>query len=154
MFQAAAKVDLIHVPYRGTGPSLNDLVGGQIPMIWATPIVVMPHVQAGRVKALGTASLKRVALLPDVPTIAENALPGFNVDIWFGISAPGKTPRDVIERLAVAVREVTEMPDVQKRMLTLGYGLDYRGPDAFRALVASDHARYGETIRAAGIQPN
>jgi tripartite-type tricarboxylate transporter receptor subunit TctC len=154
MFNAAAKTDITHVPYRGTGPSLNDLIGGQILMIWATPIAVLPHVQAGKVKALGIASRQRSALLPDVPTIAENALPGFNVDIWFGIGAPGKTPRDAIERLATAVREVTEMPEVQARMKTLGFALDYRGPDDFRALVASDHVRYGRAIRDAGISPN
>jgi tripartite-type tricarboxylate transporter receptor subunit TctC len=154
MLNAAAKIDLTHVPYRGTGPGLNDLIGGQIPLLWATPIAVLPQVQAGRVKALGAASLQRVAQLPDVPTIAENAIPGFNVDIWFGISAPGKTPRETIERLAVAVREVTELPEVRARMQTLGFALDYRGPDAFAALVKSDHLRYGEAIRAAGIAPN
>jgi len=154
MLSAGAGIDLTHVPYRGTGPGLNDLIGGQIPLLWATPIAVLPHAQAGKVKALGAASLKRVAQFPDTPTIAENALPGFNVDIWFGISAPGKTPREVIERLSAAVREVTEMPEVQARMATLGFGLDYRGPQAFGALVRSDHERYGKVIRDAGIAPN
>jgi tripartite-type tricarboxylate transporter receptor subunit TctC len=154
MMNAAAGTDITFVPYRGTAPGLNDLIGGQIPLLWATPIAVMPHVTAGRVKALGTASAQRVALLPDVPTIAENALPGFNVDIWFGISAPAKTSRDVIERLAAAIRDVVELPDVQKRMQSLGFEPDYRGPNAFRSLVTIDHERYGKVIRDAGIQPN
>ena len=153
MMNAAARIDITHVSYRGTAPSLNDLIGGQIPMIWATPIAVLPHVAAGKVKALGVASLQRVALLPDVPTIAENALPGFDVDIWFGIAAPGKTPRDSIERLATAVREVTELPEVQSRMQALGFALDYRGSEAFRTLVLGDHERFGKIIRDAGIEP-
>jgi tripartite-type tricarboxylate transporter receptor subunit TctC len=154
MMNAAAKIDITPVYYRGTAPALNDLVGGQIPMIWATPIVVMPQVAAGKVKALGVASLHRAPILADVPTIAENALPGFNVDIWFGIAAPGKTPREIVQRLATAMREVTELPEVQSRMQGLGFALDYRGSDDFRKLVLGDHERFGKIIRDAGIEPN
>ena len=154
MLNAAAKIDITHVPYRGSAPSLNDLLSGQIPLIWATPVAVMPHVEAGKVKALATASRQRNALFPQTPTVAENALPGFNVDIWFGIAAPAKLPAEMSERLARTLREITMLEDVQHRLKTLGYELDYRAGDGFRDVVARDHERYGAVIREAGIQPN
>ena len=141
-------------PYRGTAPALNDLLGGQIPLIWATPNAVIQFVEAGKVKPLATASLARVAILPRVPTIAESALPGFNVGVWFGIAAPARTPREVVERLAKEIGEITKLPEVQKRLSALGYDLDFAGSDALRDLIASDHKRHGEVIRAAGIAPN
>ena len=142
------------MPYRGTAPALNDLLGGQIPMIWATPNAVIQFVEAGKVKALGVASLQRIALLPQVPTMSENALAGFNVGVWFGIAAPAKTPREVTERLAKEIGEITRLPEVQKRLSALGYELDFAGSERFRELIAADHKRYGTVIRDAGIAPN
>jgi len=154
MLNSGAKIDITHVPYRGTAPALNDLLGGQIPLIWATPNAVIQFVEAGKVKALATASPQRIALLPQVPTIAESALPGFDVGVWFGIAAPARTPRETIERLAKEIGEITKLPDVQKRLSPLGYDLDFAGSEALRDLIASDHKRYGAVIRDAGIAPN
>jgi tripartite-type tricarboxylate transporter receptor subunit TctC len=154
MLNAAAGIDITHVPYRGTAPALNDLLGGQIPLIWATPIALLHQVEAGKAKALGTASAARIALLPQVPTIAENALPGFNVDVWFGVAAPAKTPSDVVERISREIAEIGKLPDVQKRLATLGYDPAIRGSEQFRELIAAEHARYGKVIRDAGIVPN
>ena len=154
MLNVTAKIDLAHVPYRGTAPALNDLLGGQIPLIVATPNALMQFVEAGKVKPLAVASRERIAILPQVPTISENALPGFNVGVWFGIAAPAKTPREVTERYARELAEITKLPDMQKRLSPLGYDLNFAGSDGFRELIASDHKRYGEVIRAAGIEPN
>jgi len=154
MLNSSAQVDIVHVPYRGTAPSLNDLLGERIPLIWATPIAVMPHVESGKVKILATASSRRLPRFPQVPTVAENGLPGFSVDIWFGIAAPSGTPRDTVERIGRAIREITELPDVKNRMDALGYDLDPGDSARLRELVASDHARYGAVIRELGIQPN
>jgi tripartite-type tricarboxylate transporter receptor subunit TctC len=154
MLNKASGIDITHVPYRGTAPALNDLAGGQIPLIWATPNVVIQLVEAGKVKPLATASLRRIALLPDVPTVAENALPGFSVGVWFGIAAPARTPRDVIERLGKEIGEITKFPDVQKRLSALGYDLAFSGSEGLRHLIATDHRRYGTAIREAGIAPN
>src|SRR5262245_21808913 len=154
MLNSGAKIDITHLPYRGTAPALNDLLGGQIPLIWATPNAVIQFVEAGKVKALATASPQSIALLPQVPTIAESALPGFDVGVWFGIAAPVKTPGEVVERLAKEIGEITKLPDVQKRLSPLGYDLDFAGSDALRDLIASDHKRYGAVIREAGIAPN
>jgi tripartite-type tricarboxylate transporter receptor subunit TctC len=154
MLNSAAKIDITHVPYRGTAPALNDLIGGQIPLIWATPNVVIQFIEAGRVKPLATASLRRIAILPQVPTVGENALAGFEVGVWFGIAAPARTPRDITERLGKEIAEITRLPDMQKRMSALGYDLDYAGSERFRDLIAGDHERYGTVIREAGIAPN
>jgi tripartite-type tricarboxylate transporter receptor subunit TctC len=154
MMNAAAKVDITHLPYRGTAPALNDILGGQIPMIWATPIAVMPHVAAGKLKVLGTASAQREAGLPQVPTMQESGMPGFHLQIFFGIAAPAKTPPALIERFDREIRAVTALPDVRERMAKVGFGLAYADGKAFRDLIVADHQRYGEVIRAAGIAPN
>ncbi len=154
MMNAAAKVDITHVPYRGTGPALNDILGGQIPMIWATPIAVMPHVATGKVKVLGTASAQREASLPQVPTMDESGMPGFRVQIFFGVAAPAKTPPAIIERLDREIKTVTALPEVQERMAKVGFSYGYADSIRFRELLLADHLRYGDVIRAAGIQPN
>lgn len=154
MLNSAAKIDITHVPYRGTAPALNDLLGGQIPLIWATPNVVVQFVEAGKVKPLAVASTQRIALLPQVPTVSENALAGFDVGVWFGIAAPAKTPRDAVERLGREIGEITRLPDLHKRLSPLGYELNYAGSERFRDLIAADHKRYGTVIREAGIAPN
>jgi tripartite-type tricarboxylate transporter receptor subunit TctC len=154
MMNAIAKVDITHVPYRGTNLALNDILGGQIPMIWATPVAVMPHVVAGKVKVLGTASAEREASLPQVPTMQESGLPGFHVQIFFGLAAPVRTPQPFVERLDREIKAIVAMPEVQERMEKVGFTPGYGDSAAFRALLAADHARYGEVIRAAGIQPN
>jgi tripartite-type tricarboxylate transporter receptor subunit TctC len=154
MLNSAAKIDITHVPYRGTAPALNDLLGGQIPMIWATPNAVIQFVEAGKVKALGVASLERIAVLPQVPTVNENAIPAFNVGVWFGIAAPAKTPRDVLDRLGREIGEIARQPDTQKRLSALGYDVNFTGSERFRELIATDHQRYGAVIREAGITPD
>ena len=123
-------------------------------MIWATPNAVVQHVEAGKVKPLGAASLQRVAILPQVPTIAESAIPGFNVGVWFGIAAPAKTPREFTERIGREIGEITRLPDVQKKLSPLGYDLNFVDADRFRELIATDHKRYGAVIRDAGIERN
>jgi tripartite-type tricarboxylate transporter receptor subunit TctC len=154
MLNVSAKIDLTHVPYRGTAPALTDLLGGQIPLIWATPNALVQFVEAGKVTPLAAASLERIAIFPQVPTINESALPGFNVGVWFGIAAPAKTPREVTERLAKEIGEITKLADVQKRLSALGYDLNFGDSERFRNLIATDHKRYGTVIREAGIAPN
>jgi tripartite-type tricarboxylate transporter receptor subunit TctC len=154
MLNAASGVDITHVPYRGTAPALNDLLSGQIPLIWATPNAVIQFVEAGKAKPLATASRERIAFLPNVPTVAENAIAGFDVGVWFGLAAPARTSRDVIERLSAEVGEITRLPDLEKRMSGLGYDLKFADSESLRALIAADHKRYGTVIREAGITAN
>ncbi|HTV36222.1 MAG TPA: tripartite tricarboxylate transporter substrate binding protein [Xanthobacteraceae bacterium] len=154
MLNAAAGIDITHVPYKGTAPALNDLLGGQIPLIWATPNVVMQYVATGKVKALAVGSPRRIALLPNVPTVSESGVAGFDVGVWFGIAGPAKTPPDVIARVGRQVAAIDAMADVRAKMAPLGYELDYADAEQFAKTVAADHARYGKVIRDAGIKPD
>ena len=154
MLNAAAGIDITHVPYRGTTPALNDLLSGQVPLMWSTPVGVMQFVEQGKVKTLGVTTPQRVAILPHVATLAENAVPGFDLQAWLGIAAPAGAPPDVVARLSQAIREITEMPEVQRRMAAMGQNLDFRNSDEYRERLASDHQKFGAIIRAAGIEPN
>jgi len=141
MLNAAAGIDMTQVPYKGTAPSLNDLLGGQIPLIWATPNVVMQYVENGKVKPLAVGSPQRVALLPNVPTVSESGVPGFDVSVWFGIAGPAKTPPDAIARVSRAVGAIDKMPELRTKLAPLGYELDYLDSAAFAKKIAVDHAR-------------
>lgn len=154
MLNAAAGIDITHVPYRGTTPALNDLLSGQIPLMWSTPVGVMQFVEQGKVKTLGVTTPQRVPMLPNVATLAENAVPGFDLQAWLGIAAPAGAPPEVVARLSQVIREITEMPDVQRRMTAMGQNLDFRNSDEYRERLASDHQKFGAIIRAAGIEPN
>jgi tripartite-type tricarboxylate transporter receptor subunit TctC len=154
MLNAAAGIDITHVPYKGTAPALNDLLGGQIPLMWATPNVVIQYVQTGKLKALAVGSPQRVAILPDVPTVAESGVPGFDVSVWFGIAAPAKTPPDIIARVSSEIAAIDQMPEVQAKTTPLGYTLGYVDSQHFADKIANDHARYGKAIRDAGITPD
>ena len=149
----AAKIEITHVPYRGAAPALNDLLGGQIPLMWATPIAVMPFVEQGKVKVLGVATRQRIATLPQVATVAESGVPGFAVDIWLGIAAPANVPTDIVTRLDQTIREASELPEVQRRLSAVGLNSDYRNATQFRELIVNEHQKYGMIIREAGIQP-
>jgi len=154
MLNAAAGIDITHVPYRGTTPALNDLLSGQVPLMWSTPVGVMQFVEQGNAKTLGVTTPQRVAILPHVATLAENAVPGFDLQAWLGIAAPAGVPPDVVARLSQAIREITEMPEVQRRMAAMGQNLDFRNSDEYGERLASDHQKFGAIIRAAGIEPN
>src|SRR5258708_22308220 len=135
----AAKIDITHVSYRGAAPALNDLLGGQIPLIWASPVAVMPFVGQGKVKALAVSTQQRDPMLPDVPTVAESGVPGFDTANWFGIVAPAGVRPEVISRVGQAVREASDNPDVQRRMAAVGLHLDFRNSEQFRHLIVSSH---------------
>jgi tripartite-type tricarboxylate transporter receptor subunit TctC len=149
----AAKIEIAHVPYRGAAPALNDLLGGQIPLIWALSVAVMPFVEQGKVKALAVSTQQRFPQLPQVPTIAESAVPGFDVDFFYGIAAPAKVPPGVVARVREAIRETTELPEVRARMSTLGMSVDFRDSEQFRELIARENQKYGTVVHDAGIQP-
>jgi tripartite-type tricarboxylate transporter receptor subunit TctC len=154
VIRTAAKIDITHVPYRGAAPALNDLLGGQIPLIWASPVAVLPYVEQGKVRMLGVSTQQRDRMLPQVPTISESGVPGFDTENWFGVAAPAKVSPEVVARVGHAIREATELPDLQRRMSTLGFKLDFRNSEQFRELIVRDHQKYGAIIREAGIQTN
>ncbi len=149
----AAKIEITHVPYRGAAPALNNLLGGQIPLIWALSVSVMPFVEQGKVKALGVSTQQRFPMLPQVPTVAESAVPGFDVEFFYGVAAPAKVSPAIVVRVQEAIREITQMPDVRSRMSTLGMSVDFRDSEQFRELIAREYQKYGMVVREAGIVP-
>src|SRR5262245_14102404 len=149
----AAKIEITHVPYRGAAPALNDLLGGQVPIMWATPVAVLPFVEQGKVKVLGVATRQRAAILPQVATVAEAGIDGFAVEVWLGIAGPANVPAEVVRLVGQAIRESIELPEVQKRLSLVGLNSEYRNSNDFRELIVSEHQKYGAIIREAGIQP-
>jgi tripartite-type tricarboxylate transporter receptor subunit TctC len=150
----AAKIEIMVVPYRGAAPALNDLLGGQIPLIWALPVSAMPFVEQGKVKALGVSTQQRFALLPQLPTVAESAVPGFDIDFFYGIAAPANLRPEVVGRVSEAIREITELSDVWERMSMLGMSVHFRNSEQFRDLIAREYQKYGVIVHEAGIQPD
>jgi tripartite-type tricarboxylate transporter receptor subunit TctC len=147
-----AKVELTHIPFRGGGPSMNALVAGQVDMMIDAVPVLLPQVRDGSARALAVTSPARVPLLPEVPTVAESGLPGYETQNWYGIYAPGRTPRPVIDRLAAEVARVVADPDCGRRLVELGVTLVGSGPDAFRAHWEAELEVWGPIIRASGAR--
>src|SRR5204862_4431323 len=119
LFKLMTQVDLLHVPYKGAAPAVNDLLGGQVNIMFADVAALLPHIKSGKLKALGIASAERFEGLPDVPTIAESGVPGFEAGGFLGLVAPAGTPRAVIEALNAAAQKTLAMPDVPERLIAL-----------------------------------
>jgi tripartite-type tricarboxylate transporter receptor subunit TctC len=146
-------IDLVHVPYKGSGPAHVDLMGGQIQMMFDNIVALIPHVKSGKVRAIAVTSAKRNAMLPDVPTIAESGVPGFETVAWFGLVAPAGTPRDVLSRLNAEVLKAMKLPDVEKRLLDSGSDLVGNSPDAADKFLRDEVEKWGKVVRAAGVKP-
>jgi tripartite-type tricarboxylate transporter receptor subunit TctC len=152
LLKSMAKIDLVHVPYRGAGPAMNDLIAGHVQMFFDLLPVSLPQINAGRVRALGNAGAKRPAALPDLPTIAEQGLPGFEAVSWVGLVAPAHTPAPVLEKLAAEVAKVTKAPDVVARIHELGSEPGTAFAKDFGAFMAAETKKWAEVIRASGAK--
>src|SRR3954465_10553822 len=144
-----AGVDIVHVPYKGGAPALTDLLGGQIQMAFSSIPAVLPHIKAGRLIALGIGSAKRSPALPNIPTIAEAGVPGYEYTTWYGIFAPAKTPRPLITRLNAEIVKAVESPDIKDRVTALGGDPDPGTPEELRAYMANESAKWAKIIKAA-----
>jgi tripartite-type tricarboxylate transporter receptor subunit TctC len=153
MFKAAAGIDLLHVPYRGVGPAVNDLVGGHIQLTFAGWGAVRGAVEAGRAKVLAVAQPKRLAGAPQIPTSAEAGLPGYEFATWFGIVAPKGTPAPVIATLARHIHAMQDDPQVQKSLADGGLEALKETPEQFGARIHRDHARLRDVVKAAKLKP-
>jgi tripartite-type tricarboxylate transporter receptor subunit TctC len=154
MLNAAAKIQITAVPYRGTAPAVNDILSGTIPLLWSTPVGLMQFVEQGKLKALAVSTPKRVKFLPDVPTLAESVAPGLQMEAWLGIAGPGGLPEPIVAKLGQAIREIAAMPAVQKRVADTGQNLEYLPAAQFRERLSADQERLGVVVHEAGIQPN
>jgi tripartite-type tricarboxylate transporter receptor subunit TctC len=152
-FKHAAAIDIVHVPYKGSGPATTDLVGGQVQMMFGPAVNTLPLAQAGNLRALAVTSAKRSALAPDLPTIAESGLPGFDVVGWYGLAAPAGTPRAAIARLNAAANSVLKSPDLIEQFRLQGYEPVGGTPEEATAWIKAEVTRWTEVIRTAGVEP-
>ncbi len=152
MLRVESGINITHVPYKGLGPAFNDVLGGQVPMMWAGVSNVVQYVEKGRLRVLAIGGTKRSVVLPDVPPMAEAGVPGFDFAAWTGYLAPAGTPRDVIAKLHTDIVRTLNAPDVREKMLTLGFELVGNSPEEFAALIRNDIARFGKLVKAAGIK--
>ena len=152
LFKEAAQVDMIVVPYKGTGPLANDLVGGHVPVSFNTLAPVLTNIQAGRLRALGVASPIRSTLLPQVPTVAESGLPGFEAMLRYGLLAPAGTPKDIITRLNREIRTAVAMEDVKARIAADGGDVLTSTPEEYRADIDRETRQWGVLVRKLGLR--
>jgi len=151
LLKVMAKINIVHVPYKGNTPALTDAVGGHVEMIISGVPALQPMIQTGKLRAIAIGSQRRFAAIPEVPTFVEAGLPGYESTNWFGLMAPAKTPRAVIARLNAETDKVLRNPDLKTRFLNLG--LDAKGgtPEAFGAFVREEIDKYARVIRTAGV---
>lgn len=155
MFATAAGVKLNHIPFNGSAPAVTAMLGGQTMMLFGVALDVLPHVKAGKLRALAVASEKRIKALPDVPTTAEAGLPGVEIEIWLGMFAPKGTPRNVVTRLNAEINRVLEMPEVRERIAPGGIGEAKGGtPEQFENHVRSELAKWATVVKASGARVN
>ena len=145
-------IDLLHVPYKGTGQSINDLLAGQIDMVFASPPIVSAHMRSGRLRGLAVTSLKRTPQSPELPTVAESGIPEFQMVSWWGVVVPARTPDAVIARLNAGLRRSLEFPDVVERLAALGIDPQSGTPAEMRRFMADELARYGKLARQIGLK--
>jgi tripartite-type tricarboxylate transporter receptor subunit TctC len=151
VFNHAAGISVTHVPYKGTGPAIADLLGGQVQSAIATMASVEPHIKAGKLKALAVTTPKRSQAAPQIPTIAEAApLPGFEVPLWYSILAPAGTPRDIVARLSSEISRTLQVPEVRDKLAAQGFEVSYLNPDQMADLMKRDLARWQKSIRDIG----
>jgi tripartite-type tricarboxylate transporter receptor subunit TctC len=152
LFKMMAGVDLLHVPYKGAAPAVNDLLGGQVNMLFSDIAAILPHVKSGKVRALGIGSEKRFAGLPEVPTIGESGVPGFVGGGFLGLVAPAGTPREAVDKLNAAALKSLASPEVAERLNALASPPQGGTPEAFGALIRSEVEKWARVIRAGNVK--
>ena len=153
LFKAMAHVDLLHVPYKGTGQALTDLLAGQVDLMFAPSQTVISHVRAGKLKALAVTGARRSETLPELPTVAESGLPGYEAVGWFGLLAPAATPKAVVAKLSADANRVLADAEVRARMQALGADPAGNTPEEFARFIREDQAKWSQLLRATGQNP-
>ncbi|HZZ95153.1 MAG TPA: tripartite tricarboxylate transporter substrate binding protein [Usitatibacter sp.] len=152
MLMSTTGINLIHVPYKGVVPAMNDLLGGQVPVLFAGFPTAIQHVRTGKIHALGVTSAKRMEQAKDIPTIAEQGYPGFEVTQWFGFFAPAKTPPEIVERLYHETAAVLASPDMRERLVAQGADPVGSSPAEFKAFTAKESAKFGKIVQDAHVK--
>jgi tripartite-type tricarboxylate transporter receptor subunit TctC len=151
LFKLTAKIDIVHVPYRGAAPAVNDLLGGQVQMVFLDLPVLLPQVKAGKLRPIAVGAEKRVPTLPDVPTTGEAGMPSLQTENWYGMVAPAGTPKEIIATLNKAAVAALKDPEVVSKLSSQGAILVGDTPDEFRAFIASETAKWAKVIKDAGV---
>ena len=153
LFRARAQVDIVHVPYKGSSPATTDLLGGQVDMMFEGGVSSLPHVKAGKMRALATTGRKRTEAMPELPTMSEAGVPDFDITVWFGLVAPAKTPAPIIERLNKEVVEILRTPALKEKFSAAGIDITPSTPAELGERIRADLPYYTKLMREAGIQP-
>jgi tripartite-type tricarboxylate transporter receptor subunit TctC len=151
LLNSMAKIKLEHVPYKGTGPALADLLGGRVHVMFNSTVSVMPQVRAGKVRALAITALRRSPALPDLPTVAESGVPGYQAASWYGMLAPAKTPRAIVMKLNGEVAHIAQLPEVRERLAADAATPGGNSPEEFGAYIRGELARWKTVIEQAKI---
>lgn len=154
LFKQKAGVNILHIPYKGGGPAVADVIGDHVNMTFANLLAVLPQVKAGRVRALAVTSAKRSSAAPDIPTMAEAGLPGYDFTSWFGAFAPAGTPRPIVNKLNAAIVKALKAPEVSAQLSQQGADLVASSPEEFDAYLKSETEKWSKVIKAAGIRAN
>lgn len=152
LFKSMAGIDIVHIPYKGTGPAIINLVGGQVQMMITGIVALMPHVKSGRLRGIAVTSANRAAALPDIPTFSESGVPKFDVSTWFGVFLPAGTPRPIVAKLNGEIRRILEMRDVRQYFIDQGADPGGNTPEQFAAYVKSEVIRWSKVAK--GIKAN
>ena len=152
MFKAGAGVNIVHVPYKGTVLALNDLLAGQVQMLFSDMPIALPHAKSGKLRAIAVTGAKRTPLYPELRTVAESGVPGYALDNWWGILAPRNTPRDIAAKLSNEIARIHTLSDVKERYAALGVEALSTTPEQFGAYIKSEAAKFGKVIRESGAK--
>jgi tripartite-type tricarboxylate transporter receptor subunit TctC len=144
---------MLHVPYKSTPPALQDIIAGRVSMMFADLTTAMPHVNAGTMRALAVSRIKRTALFPEIPTLDEEGLTGFNMDTWAGIVAPAHTPPDVIARLNAELRKIIDDPEIKARLKTVGFEAFSSTPDELGDYIKVQLDMWRKMVADSGVKP-
>lgn len=150
LFKMMTGLKMVHVPYKGSAPAINDLMGGQVQLDFESMIAIIQQIKAGRVRPLAVTSSKRSPLLPDVPTLAESGVPGYESIAWYGVLAPRSTPRDIVVKLNSEIGAALDLPDMRTRMEELGSASVHGTPEQFHDFMQAEIAKWGKVVRASG----
>ncbi len=152
LFKTMARIDIVHVPYKGGAPATTDLVGGHVAMMFHSIVGVIPYARTGRLRALAVTTPNRSALVPDIPTMIESGLPGFEVETWYGALGPAGLPRDIVDRLSRELDRILKLPEMRARLQSQGVEPVGGAPEQFGARIAADLARWARVARESGAK--
>jgi tripartite-type tricarboxylate transporter receptor subunit TctC len=150
LFKQQTQTDIVHIPYKGSAPAVTDLLGGQVNLMFDNIPSALPHIKAGKLRALATTGARRDPTLPDLPTIAEAGVPGYESGVWFGLAVPAGTPKDIVAKIAAEAIKGTRSPEFVKRMTELGYVIIGAGPDQMAEMIRTEVGRWGPVVKASG----